>query len=92
MTVAEIADRIAYLMHPQPHMSGRQINRFHGEQRRRIEDVASEIAAEIERLREGLKAIAGFGDVDLSGEWPGQLRDIIRSMTDCAKRTLRESK
>lgn len=41
--------------------------------------------------REALEAVAGFGDVDLSGEWPGPLRDIIRSMTDCAKRALRKS-
>lgn len=43
---------------------------------------------EIERLREALTAIAGFGDVNLASEWEAGLRDIIRSMTDCARTAL----
>lgn len=46
--------------------------------------------AEIERLREALGAIAGFGSADLSGEWPAGLRDIIRSMVDCARSALEQ--
>src|SRR5688500_11202349 len=45
----------------------------------------AELQAENGKLREGLEAIAGFGDVDLTGQWDFALRDIIRSMTDCAK-------
>jgi hypothetical protein len=41
-----------------------------------------------ERLREALEAIAGFGSVNLSGEYEHGLRDIIRSMTDCARDAL----
>lgn len=39
-------------------------------------------------LRKALQIIAGFGDVNLASEWESSLRDIIRSMTDCAKRAL----
>lgn len=42
-----------------------------------------------DRLIAALKNIKGFGDVDLSGEWEHALRDIIRSMTDCAQDALR---
>jgi hypothetical protein len=45
--------------------------------------------AENERLRWALGCVKGFGDVDLSGEWESSLRDIIRSMTECAKEALR---
>ncbi|BAU93341.1 hypothetical protein MPPM_4736 [Methylorubrum populi] len=45
MDAREIANRIALLLNPMPDMSGQQINRFHGERRRRIEDLAAEIAA-----------------------------------------------
>lgn len=44
------------------------------------------LRSENARLRSALGAIAGFGSVDLAGEWLAGLRDIIRSMTDCAKR------
>jgi hypothetical protein len=54
-------------------------------------ELAHAAADEIERLRAALTSIAGFGDVNLAGEWEPALRDIIRSMTDCAKRALRES-
>ena len=38
--------------------------------------------------REALEAIAGFGSINLAGEHEHGLRDIIRSMTDCAKECL----
>jgi hypothetical protein len=41
--------------------------------------------------REALEAIAGFGSVNLAGEYEHGLRDIIRSMTDCAKDALRDN-
>lgn len=70
-----------------------------------IDDLAASVMAESERLarravvaelrnerlQEALENIAGFGDVNLAGEWEPALRDIIRSMTDCAKSALRES-
>jgi hypothetical protein len=48
----------------------------------------AKLRAEIERLLEALEAIAGFGTVNLAGEYEHGLRDIIRSMTDCARRAL----
>ena len=45
---------------------------------------------EIERLQAALTSIKGFGDVDLAGEYEHGLRDIIRSMTDCAKNALNQ--
>ena len=41
--------------------------------------------------REALEAIAGFGDINLVSELEHGLRDIIRSMTDCAKDALRDN-
>lgn len=52
-------------------------------------DTAEAAIQEVARLRAALTAIAGFGDVNLSGEWEHSLRDIIRSMTDRAKEELR---
>lgn len=43
----------------------------------------------IEKLHTALEAIAGFGSVNLDGEWSEGLRDIIRSMTDCAREALK---
>lgn len=51
-------------------------------------DTVTRLSAKNKRLQAALENVAGFGDVDLSGEWPGPLRDVIRSMTDCAKRAL----
>jgi uncharacterized coiled-coil protein SlyX len=48
----------------------------------------AEAQGEVERQREALNSLAGFGDVNLAGEYESGLRDIIRSMTDCAKRAL----
>lgn len=45
-------------------------------------------AKEIERLRDALDVVAGFGTVPLAQEWPEGLRDIIRAMTDCASAAL----
>lgn len=47
--------------------------------------------AETNRLRERLETIAGFGSINLNGEWEHGLRDIIRSMTDCARDALSTS-
>lgn len=44
---------------------------------------------QVAHLRERLEAIAGFGSVNLNGEYEHGLRDIIRSMTDCAREALR---
>ena len=41
------------------------------------------------KFETALHAIAGFGSVNLAGEWENGLRDIIRSMTDCAKAALK---
>ena len=46
------------------------------------------VRKENERLRKALECIAGFGQVNLSAEWEHGLRDIIRSMTDCAREAL----
>jgi hypothetical protein len=46
--------------------------------------------AEIERLTAALTLIAGFGSVNLAGEWEHGLRDIIRSMTDCARNAIEQ--
>lgn len=50
-----------------------------------------QMATEIERLQAALESIAGFGSVDLNGEWGSGLCDIIRSMTDCARRALEQT-
>ncbi len=63
MDAQEIANRIALLWNPMPVMSGQQIERLRGGQRRLVEDLAAEIAAETERVREALVVIAG-GDGD----------------------------
>lgn len=47
--------------------------------------MADERSKENVRLRAALGAIAGFGSVSLSGRYEHELRDIIRSMTDCAR-------
>lgn len=57
MTADEIANRIACIIYPQPDMSGRQVNRLHGGQRRHVEDLARDIAGEISRLREECKSL-----------------------------------
>lgn len=46
------------------------------------------LRAEIERLRDALDVIAGFGKVPLASEWEAGLRGIIRAMTDCANNAL----
>jgi hypothetical protein len=51
-------------------------------------DKLNEQHDEIARQRAALEAVAGFGDVNLQGEWEAGLRDIIRSMTDCARNAL----
>lgn len=57
MDADEIAQRIALLFDRQPDMSGKQINRLHGERRRMVEDLAAEIATENARLREALEGM-----------------------------------
>lgn len=42
-------------------------------------------------FREALTTIASFGNANLASEWEHGLRDIIRAMTDCAKRALAEA-
>jgi hypothetical protein len=44
-----------------------------------------------ERLRTTLEAIVGLGYVNLSGRYEHEMRDIIRAMTDCARRALEEA-
>lgn len=49
------------------------------------------VAAYLARLRiaeDALRTIVGFGNVNLASEWEHGLRDIIRSMTDCARNAL----
>lgn len=41
-----------------------------------------------DELVEALKAIAGFGQINLSAEWESGLRDIIRSCVDAARAAL----
>jgi hypothetical protein len=43
------------------------------------------VDATVADLLETLETIAGFGTVDLSAEWEGGLRDIIRSCVDAAR-------
>ena len=50
MGADEIANRIALLFNRMPDMSGRQINRLHGEQRRQVEDLASDIATALQQV------------------------------------------
>lgn len=40
------------------------------------------------RAEKALESIAGFGNVNLAGEWEHGLRDIIRSCVDCARSAL----
>jgi hypothetical protein len=44
--------------------------------------------AKIEKLRETLESIAAWRLVNISGEYEHGLRDIIRSITDCASAAL----
>ena len=57
----------------------------------RLEHLLNIAATERNRLRADLQAIAGFGSVNLAGEWDGGLRDIIRSMTDRARDALEQT-
>lgn len=50
--------------------------------------MAGEPTAREMALREALELIAAFGQENLAGEWEHGLRDIIRSMTDCARKAL----
>lgn len=70
MDAQEIANRIALLINPMPDMSGQQINRFHGERRRRIESLAAEIAAGDDDVREYAEQAYGSwaGGDDISKE------------------------
>ena len=43
---------------------------------------------EIVELRAALESIAGWRNVNISGEYEHGLRDIIRSVTDCAQAAL----
>ncbi len=47
--------------------------------------------AETEKLRAALVSIAGWRKVNISGEYEHSLRDIIRSITDCAAAALEAS-
>lgn len=58
MNAIEIEQRIALLFNRQPDISGRQINRLHGEQRRMVEELAAEIMAASAYLRSALQDIA----------------------------------
>lgn len=51
----------------------------------------SKAMEERDRFRDALTSIAGFGDINISGEWESGLRDIIRSLVGCAKDALAES-
>lgn len=87
MTRDEIENRIACLLHSQPDMSGRQINRIHGERRRQVEDLASDIGAHIakieadrdaaeaqnEALHAKLAALAPHGSCACSYDTPGDV-------------------
>lgn len=70
MTADEIADRIALLFNPMPDMSGRQINRLHGERRRQVEELAAQIVAADDDVREyAEQAYGGWaGGDDISKE------------------------
>lgn len=54
----------------------------------RTMDRAEKAEAEAAALREALDAVSGFAKVDMRGCYERELRDIIRSMTDCAARAL----
>lgn len=47
--------------------------------------------AETAKLRAALESIAGWDDVNLQREYEVALRDIIRSIVDCAKTALEAS-
>ena len=51
-------------------------------------EVVLAMAARILQCEAALKTISGFGSVNLAGEWEHGLRDIIRSITDCARMAL----
>lgn len=74
MDAAEIADRIALLYNPMPDMSGRQINRLHGKQRRLVEDLAKEISAghdwqPIETAPQNRKSVLLIAPYPTGGIW-----------------------
>jgi hypothetical protein len=54
----------------------------------RAMDTIDKLVAEIKRLRAQMTIIADFDKCNLTGEYEHGLRDIIRSMTDCARRAL----
>lgn len=69
MDAATIANRIALIFNPQPDMSGQQINRLHGEMRRRVLDLANEIAAGDDDVREYAEQVyAGWAGGDDIGK------------------------
>ncbi len=51
-------------------------------------DSYREERAETDRMRQALESIAGWRNVNISGEPETSLRDIIRSITDCAARAI----
>jgi len=57
MDANEIGHRIALLFNPMPDMSGNNLNRLHGEQRRRVEQLAADIVADNDRVREAAENI-----------------------------------
>jgi multidrug resistance efflux pump len=58
MDADEIGRRIALLFNPMPDMSGNNLNRLHGEQRRRVERLAAEIVAERNEWEQAAKVEA----------------------------------
>lgn len=57
----------------------------------RLEAEIARLTAERDVAVAALESIAGFGSVNMAGEWEGGLRDIIRSMTDCARGALEQT-
>lgn len=65
----------------------REIERLQGAKRRALA-IADERSKENVRLRASLESIAGWRKVNIQGEYEHGLRDIIRSITDCAAAAL----
>ncbi len=56
--------------------------------RDRLKCTQEGLTSEVATLRASLDAIASVGSVNLQHHYPHELRDVIRSMTDCARDAL----
>lgn len=56
-----------------------------------VAEAKNDLSKDNIRLRAALESIAGWRNVNIAGEYEHGLRDIIRSITDCAAAALEAS-